>query len=221
MKFTFSKEEMYTIINSLDFYSRIYIGQYDRILSDIRWYKSCRQLDDITYETTIPLKEIRHILLPELDKYGWNGSHGIFSDEIDYRAGVAYDMQQEFRYKLAYFEHPEGGISVDFTRPMQVKKDPYPFPYAECFQEGDEIFETIKIYAKQRDIIIDALKIQKAKLTCEIKELFSYYTKNKSVLKLADQLTQILSEIDDSSIPDITIINEILRKLEKKEKDFQ
>ena len=164
MELQFSKNEMYIIINALDFYSRIWIGQYDKILSDIRLYRKCSQLDKLDNDFKYLLFNIRHLTLPEIDSYGWNGSYGIFSPDINFKAAVAYNMQQEFRYKLAYFLHPEGGVTVDFCTPMPAELDPYPFPKAKCEKIKDEIFVNININKEQLEIIKNSLKIEIEKL---------------------------------------------------------
>ena len=41
----FTDNEIRIVLNALDFYSRIWIGQYDHMLWDLRWYRNCSQLD--------------------------------------------------------------------------------------------------------------------------------------------------------------------------------
>ena len=43
----FTEPEIKSVLNALDFYSRIWIGQYDHILWEIRWMKDCSQLDKL------------------------------------------------------------------------------------------------------------------------------------------------------------------------------
>lgn len=47
MVLEFTENEMGMIIGSLDFYMRMYIGQYREILFDLRWYRDCSYLDDL------------------------------------------------------------------------------------------------------------------------------------------------------------------------------
>lgn len=195
MKLKYEQHEMYKIINALDFYSRIWIGQYDRILYDIRWYRNCKQLDERESLFINKLLHIRHILLPGL-VYGWSSSYGIFSDEIDFRAGVAYDMQQEFRNKLAWFNNPEGGITVDFNPVMHCESDPYIVPTARCFEEDGKVYEEINICNEQFEIIKAALEIHECLYNGDIKKLFSYYTDNELALRLAQEVTDLMLEVD-------------------------
>lgn len=46
-----------------------------------------------------------------------------FTDR-DVKAAIAYDMQQEFRYRRAWFLNPEGGNTVDFGRPLPCDDAP-------------------------------------------------------------------------------------------------
>ena len=43
----FTDNEIRIVLNALDFYSRIWIGQYDHMLWDLRWYRNCSQLDAV------------------------------------------------------------------------------------------------------------------------------------------------------------------------------
>lgn len=192
----FNKTEIYTIINALDFYSRIWIGQYNEILSNIRWYKNCSQLDNFEYEFKNLLMNIRHHLLPGLDNEGFYASYGIFSPEINYKSAVAYNMQQVFRYTVAYFEHPEGGITIDFNTPLKAKLDPYPFPKAECCKIDNKTIINIDINKKQLDIIYEALNIQIAELETDMTKLFRYYTEDEKILCLTEKLNNIFKNID-------------------------
>lgn len=92
----FTDNEIRIVLNALDFYSRIWIGQYDHMLWDLRWYRNCSQLD--AWDDTLRRKfwDIRNIILPGLRKYSLNGSYGIFSPDRNAKAAIAYDMQQEF-----------------------------------------------------------------------------------------------------------------------------
>lgn len=219
MDINLKDDEVYTIIDALDFYSRIWIGQYDTILREIRWYKNCSQLDSFEYELKTLLLNIRHNLLPELDNYGIYASHGIFSSEINYKAAVAYNMQQEFRYKLAYFNHPEGGITVDFNSPMKAELDPNPFPNATCNKIDDNVIVTLTINKEQLEIIINALSIKKAQLKGLVSDIFKYYTDNKNIIRLAEKINTIFASIDNEMDNllnnDISKIDNIINSLSK------
>ena len=75
----FTDNEIRIVLNALDFYSRIWIGQYDHMLWDLRWYRNCSQLDAVDDTLRRKFWDIRNITLPGLRKYSLNGSYGIFS----------------------------------------------------------------------------------------------------------------------------------------------
>ena len=75
----FTDNEILIVLNALDFYSRIWIGQYDHMLWDLRWYRNCSQLDALDDTLRRKFWDIRNIILPGLRKYSLNGSYGIFS----------------------------------------------------------------------------------------------------------------------------------------------
>ena len=189
MVLEFTENEMGMIIGSLDFYMRMYIGQYREILFDLRWYRDCSYLDDLEDELRVQFIQIRNILLPDIAGYGWSGSYGIFNPDVDYRAGIAYDMMQVFRNKLAYFKHPEGGITVDFNPLMHCENDPYDFPDVECSNKNGKVYVEIDINNEHLEIISNALEINNAKYNCSFRELFSYYTKDEAALRVADEIT--------------------------------
>ena len=197
MVLEFTENEMGMIIGSLDFYMRMYIGQYREILFDLRWYRDCSYLDDLEDELRVQFIQIRNILLPDIAGYGWSGSYGIFNPDVDYRAGIAYDMMQVFRNKLAYFKHPEGGITVDFNPLMHCENDPYDFPDVECSHKNGKVYVEIDINNEHLEIISNALKINNAKYNCSFRELFSYYTKDEAVLRVADEITVVLKDIPE------------------------
>ena len=73
-----------------------------------------------------------------------------FSPDRDTKAAIAYDMQQEFRYRRAWFLKPEGGYTVDFGRPLPCNEDPCDFPKAECYDVDGEIDNKIEYKLVQR-----------------------------------------------------------------------
>lgn len=197
MLLEFSENEMGMIINSLDFYMRMHIGQYREILLDLRWYRDCSQLDDFENELQILFMKIRDLVLPDISGYGWSGSYGIFNPDVDYRAGIAYDMMQVFRNKLAYYKHPEGGITVDFNPLMHCDNDPYDFPSVKCSIRDGKIYVEVEANNEHIQIMNNALQINNAKFNCRIRELFSYYTSDEEALRIADDIAVILKDVPE------------------------
>lgn len=190
--------EAYLVINALDFYSRIWIGQYDHIMYEMRWQKDCGKLDAQENKLIDLFKSVRQITLPELALYGFSGSHGIFSEDRDVRAAIAYDLQQEIRYKKAWFEYPAGGYTVDFGTPLPCEDDPYPFPKAACRKEGEETIVYMEVVAAQAKIIVEALEIRYCLENNDFAALFAHYTENEQALGYAEQISEIYSAIPES-----------------------
>lgn len=210
----FTDDEICTVLNALDFYSRIWIGQYDHILWELRWIRSCRQLDVAEEVLQKKLLEMRNIILPGLYQYSLYGSYGIFSPERNVKAAIAYDMQQEFRYRRAWFKNPNGGITVDFGRPLPCDDDPCEFPKAECYQLDSEFRIKIWIDQTQLDVIVDALKIIALGYSCQLGKMFEYYTENQSALKIAQEITDLMTEIEIEHLVETEKYYELADRLE-------
>lgn len=116
---TLTGEEINLSVNALDFYSRIWIGQYDEILWNHRMFLDHKEVGKIEDNVTLFLQMVRMLVLPDLGPE-LNGSYGIYNPVIDKKAQLAYNMQQVIRYKYAYAKYPEGGIQVD----VNDKKNP-------------------------------------------------------------------------------------------------
>ncbi|MBR4493441.1 MAG: hypothetical protein IKP14_01915 [Clostridiales bacterium] len=197
MRLRIYDEEINVVIDALDFYSRIWIGQYRNILFESRGLKKCGQLEKYENEIVSRLMFLRRILLPGLEGYGFSGSYGIFSDERDIRAGIAYDLQQEIRNKRAYFEHPQGGYTVDFHDPLPCDDDPCPFPRAYCRTEDGKTALYVDAVDRQVQIILDSLYVQKAFVAGRFCEMFSFFTDDRPALSIVDEIEEIYSKIPD------------------------
>lgn len=209
----FKEEEIRIILNSLDFYSRIWIGQYREIMMDLRWYRNYKQLDDLDETLRRKFWKMRVILLPKLRHYDLSASHGIFSPDRDVKAAIAYDMQQEFRYRKAWFLNPEGGYTVDFGKPLPCEDDPCDFPKAECYKVDGEFRIKVYIDDVQLGVLIDALNIGILEYGCQIRKLFEYYTEDAEALKIADELTEILMRVETVREIDNKIDYDLVRRL--------
>ena len=103
------RNEVLDAINSLDTYSRIWMGQFDHI--DLAWrmwrfatYGQSRE-SHICEEL---LMAMRALFLPETAILGRGASLGIWSDKVNELAVCAHDMQQVIRHDWSWFNEPEG-----------------------------------------------------------------------------------------------------------------
>ena len=199
MKLVLKGSEIGNVINALDLYSRIWIGQYEHIMYEMRWIKDCKEIDAREDDLKWLFIYLRNSAMPELSFYGFSGSYGIFSPKRDIRAAVAYDLQQEIRYRRAWFEKPEGDYTVDFDKPLPCEDDPYPFPKAVCRKDGTETVLSAEVVTAQAEIIIAALEIKCLMENGDFKKLFSYYTQNEQAISCAEKITEIYAEIPDDT----------------------
>lgn len=105
------------LVSALDFFTRIGIGQIEEISHGIyvfgwnypnEWMEQFNEVREILDEIKFNL-----IGMPP------NASYGIHSPEIPDEIRMAYDIQQVIRHRLAWDQEPNGGITIDFDKPMQ------------------------------------------------------------------------------------------------------
>lgn len=113
-----TEEQARVLVNACDFFSRIGIGQLDRVLDEFRFSKdvSPEKLDEAR-------KFIDHAKFL-LTGFPPNASHGIRSPQVKDIYRVAYDLQQVIRHRLAWDAKPEGGIGVHFDEPWRSSNEP-------------------------------------------------------------------------------------------------
>lgn len=193
-----SQDEISKVIKALDFYSRIWIGQYLEIDNEMIWLIK-KTYDDVRENEIVPLfLQLRNRVMPaSIRDIGQTlyASYGIFSDKVDERAGTAYDMQQVIRYTLAWFLHPEGGWTVDFGSPLRAGRV-YPVPKASCIKNNENVEMEVSLSDKsQFTIIEDAIEILNLVRNGKIEKLFSYYTADKDALLTASEIEKTYMEI--------------------------
>ena len=86
-------------IRHLDLYSRLLIGQYDRI-PEMMGCSVCSASDYPILRDV--LLKIRCIFIPDLNHYGIYTSNGIWSSKSPERAIKAYDIQQALRFQMSW-----------------------------------------------------------------------------------------------------------------------
>lgn len=118
---TFTEEQAGILVDALDLYSRIGIGQFEE----------CVRVFDHTLELPI---ETRDACKASLDHAKFviaglpaGGSHGIHNPKVRDVFRAAYDIQQVIRHRVAWDRKPEGNIShVHFDQPRQISGLPLP-----------------------------------------------------------------------------------------------
>jgi hypothetical protein len=114
---TLDEEQLRVLMEALDMYSRLGMGQIDIVLTSTNnplikriWEnKSGDEVKDLS-------KQIKKLIFPELSD---NAYYGIFNNKTPESSKISWDILQVVRYRLAWDKHPDGGYTVDFGDPLQ------------------------------------------------------------------------------------------------------
>ena len=113
-------EQAKIVERALEFYTRIRNGQFQELLWELR-HRDGVLLDDPEYAHAL-LFQLRGLLFPELGR-DRGASYGVGHD---HKADVAWDVYQTIRHTRSWYEHPEGGIGVNFDTPLHTSSEPLP-----------------------------------------------------------------------------------------------
>lgn len=119
---TFTREQIENVARACEVYGRLRNGQFSELTLELSLnpHKQARKFDRDQVDLTFVAA--RHAIFPELSP---NIGHH-YGVGHDYIADVAYDTYEVIRHALAYHDHPEGGIGVDFREPMCWANKPLP-----------------------------------------------------------------------------------------------
>ena len=189
LSITMSEAECHLAINALDLYSRIWIGQYERI-QDLQIYDSGERWSRYS-QVHMLFQRIRDLLIPSLVGHGdyRSCSLGIWSDKTDIRAINAYDIQQRLRYEISWFKNPEGDISVNYDRPL-IKGNLGDYSIY-CEQCKEEFFATLYLSSEQLAVIQTSLGVYRHLINRNMKDAFEFFTSNEEALSVVEELTRI------------------------------
>lgn len=225
MRIILKNREISACINALDFYSRMYMGQYDAIDFTLHQYRFDCDFDNQYKLTRRQIYTAMRSLVFYNDKIAeWdlNSSLGIWSEKTDMRAKNAYDMQQVIRYHDSWCRVPEGGMGRNFDSPM-YGGNLQPLK-CECVKKGNsEVMCISNIEGRHLDIMITSLEVNQCLLNVRINKMMKYYTNDKNVLEMAT-IVEKLYDRDDASgekyVKDhITTMRRLLRKLKHLRKE--
>lgn len=105
------------VVGALNLAMRITLGQWREIIESCMKYEPdktaewCERRD----EAEAILMQARKIVMPELT--GWGHSYGVYNRPETERL---YNVVLAIRSCLAYHDHPEGGDTVNFRKPMSI-----------------------------------------------------------------------------------------------------
>jgi hypothetical protein len=110
-----SEAQARTIINALDFYSRIGMGQFKEI-KNVMFQSFGLELRDPNADVDAHIGALKKIYFPELLDAEY---YGIFHPELCEESKISWDLIQVIRNGIAWTKYPDGGYTVDFGQPIQ------------------------------------------------------------------------------------------------------
>jgi hypothetical protein len=116
---TLTASQAQTLVEALDLFSRIGIGQINEVESVVTRYGMDRK--EHSYEA---VKNALDFIKLELMGFQQGGSYGIFHQKVHNIFKEAWDLQQVIRHKLAWTANPGGGFGVNFHEPMKSGSTP-------------------------------------------------------------------------------------------------
>lgn len=202
MELVLRDHEIAVCMDVLDFYARIFIGQYDEI-DDVLSQNLCWScgIETNRFERTLLYTAMRSLEIPELKGWELNGSLGIWNEATDIRAKNAYDMKQLIRYHDAWAQQFSGSRGRQIEKPAFYGKMPEMDCQCRITNTGTEIMK-LTMENEQYQILQDAARVYWYMLNYQIRQMMQYYTEKKLVLDLAEiveKLYDIEAPEDDPS----------------------
>ena len=187
-----NRDDIVLLENILDFYFRIFLGQYSHIAFETR-LKAQNNYPEYQFMNFI-LSAIRYRIMPDLIKdlgIYLDGSYGIGNQEVDAKGKIAYEICKTIMHNRAYAEHPEGGMTVDFNEPLKVSEYDYPINLTTRI-DGNIISRTL-FFKHHLQIIYEAITIYEYFLYSDFRNMFSYFTTDEISLDLASVLSKYIN----------------------------
>lgn len=116
---TLTASQAQTLVEALDMFSRIGIGQIHEVENVVTRYGMDRK--EHNYEA---VRNALDFVRRELMGFEPGGSYGIFHKKVHNVFKDAWDLQQVIRYVLAWTKNPEGGFGVNFHDPLKSGESP-------------------------------------------------------------------------------------------------
>jgi hypothetical protein len=119
---TVNETQAYVIMNALETYSRLLMGQFNEIDTlfvnngnDV-WKDFIRR-----QELEMRLKSARKCVYPMLED---NAYYGIFDKvHTPNNSRIAWDIKKAIEHDLSWHKYPEGGITTNFDTPMHSAEE--------------------------------------------------------------------------------------------------
>lgn len=196
-------EQARRLVRALDFYSRVWIGQYRNIMLELSFHHPAGRTigRELAPVIKAALTAIRALAIPQLAEESWGANFGIWSEDAKHisgnRAASAYDLQQVIRHATAWSLHPEGGHIVDFAKP--ILRGDWPAPACTCHGASEADFSfVIELVPEQHTLLGEATEAYADFLQLDLARMFTHFSDHARALELADTLSNILDDrLDD------------------------
>ena len=111
---TMDRETAQIVRSACEFYSRAVCGQIDETLLEAinAWSERDDTYFAIREQLEDSLKRVKTLLFPELPA---DAHYGVGHNR---NADLAWNINQVLRYGIAWQEHPEGGNTVEYDKPV-------------------------------------------------------------------------------------------------------
>jgi hypothetical protein len=138
IQITMTFQQARVMMRAMDMYMRVLMGQFWIIEEEFDWYgeEAKKHGRDklpsyIREEFKTALEDAKRMVYPNL---GRGESWGITGEPCPKNATMMYDMYKVIDNTMSWYLHPEGGIGVNFDRPMHWLKE-VPLPDVKVVEE--------------------------------------------------------------------------------------
>lgn len=131
---TLTEPQAQVIVDALDLYSRLLMGQFDEIESLLVHHGKSEFWKDDKLRRILKtnLQSAKTIIYPELADGAY---YSIFDNKhTPFVARLAYDIQAKMNHDISWHVHPEGGITTNFDSPYHAEHS-QPLPGIEFKEE--------------------------------------------------------------------------------------
>lgn len=112
VQLTMTEAQAQTIMNALDFYSRVGIGQVSEMKKVME--ENFNKIWNLDSTVDPHIEAVKKIYFPELSEGGY---HSIFSSLAHEESKISWDLIQVIRHAIAWHKNPVGGLTVNFGNP--------------------------------------------------------------------------------------------------------
>jgi hypothetical protein len=117
-------EQAYTLMETLELYSRIKMGQLDWVGYTLSLDIYDESLHRQKYDQELVksyLDQAKRTIFPQLSPSAYIGIMGTGE-----RSKISWDIYTQLRYEMAHFKNPNESLETRVYKPLKVSKEPIP-----------------------------------------------------------------------------------------------